>query len=33
LKAGEEDAFDEQLRLHGERERIKERLASLVGTE
>jgi DNA primase len=33
LKAGEEDAFDEQLRLHGERERIMQRLASLVGTE
>jgi len=33
LKAGEEQAFDEQLRLHGERERIKQRLASLVGTE
>lgn len=33
LKAGEEQAFDEQLRLHGERERIKQRLASLVGTD
>ncbi|HET9810623.1 MAG TPA: DNA primase [Sphingomicrobium sp.] len=33
LKAGDGQAFDEQLRLHGERERIKERLASLVGTE
>ena len=33
LQAGETEAFDEQLRLHVERERIKERLASLVGTE
>jgi DNA primase len=33
LKAGDGDAFEEQLRLHVERERIKERLASLVGTE
>ncbi len=33
LKAGDGQAFDEQLRLHGERERIKERLASLVGTD
>ena len=33
LKAGDGHALDEQLRLHGERERIKERLASLVGTE
>nr|MBA2636437.1 DNA primase [Sphingomonas sp.] len=33
LKAGDEDAFDEQLRLHGAREEIKQRLASLAGTE
>jgi len=33
LKAGETDAFDEQLRLHVAREEIRERLASLVGTE
>jgi DNA primase len=33
LKAGEEDAFEEQLRLHSARERVKERLASLAGTD
>jgi DNA primase len=33
LKAGEVDAFEEQLRLHSAREEIKQRLASLVGTE
>lgn len=33
LKAGEVDAFDEQLRLHCAREEIKQRLAALVGTE
>ncbi len=33
LKAGEEQAFEEQLRLHSAREEIRERLASLVGTE
>jgi hypothetical protein len=33
LKAGETDAFDEQLRLHVARDEIRERLASLVGTE
>jgi DNA primase len=33
LEAGETDAFEEQLRLHTVREEIKQRLASLVGTE
>jgi DNA primase len=33
LKAGEVDAFEEQLRLHSAREEIKQRLASLVGTD
>ncbi|WP_345165230.1 DNA primase [Sphingomonas daechungensis] len=33
LKDGEEDAFEEQLRLHSEREGIKERLASLAGSD
>ncbi|HWI77293.1 MAG TPA: DNA primase [Sphingomicrobium sp.] len=33
LKAGEVDAFEEQQRLHVVREEIRERLASLVGTE
>jgi DNA primase len=33
LKAGEEQAFEEQLRLHSAREEIKQRLASLVGTD
>ena len=33
LKAGETDAFEEQQRLHVVREEIRERLASLVGTE
>jgi DNA primase len=33
LKAGDEEAFDEQLRLHVAREEIKQRLASLAGTE
>ena len=33
LKAGDEQAFDEQLRLHDAREEIKQRLASLAGTE
>jgi DNA primase len=33
LMAGDEDAFDEQRRLHVAREEIKQRLASLAGTE
>jgi DNA primase len=33
LKAGQVEAFDEQRRLHVAREEIKQRLASLVGTE
>jgi len=33
LKAGDEDAFDEQRRLHVAREEIMQRLASLAGTE
>jgi DNA primase len=33
LKAGEEQAFEEQQRLHSARETIKERLASLAGTD
>ena len=33
LKAGEEQAFEEQQRLHVVREEIRERLASLVGTD
>jgi DNA primase len=33
LKAGEDQAFEEQLRLHSAREEIRERLAALVGTE
>ncbi len=33
LKAGDEQAFEEQLRLHTAREEIKQRLASLAGTE
>ena len=33
LKAGEEEAFEEQQRLHSARETIKERLASLAGTD
>jgi DNA primase len=33
LKAGEEQAFEEQQRLHSAREEIRERLASLVGTD
>jgi len=33
LKAGEEQAFEEQQRLHSAREKVKERLASLVGTD
>ena len=33
LMAGDEDAFGEQLRLHSAREEIKQRLASLAGTE
>ncbi|QNM83582.1 DNA primase [Sphingomonas sabuli] len=33
LQAGEDTAFDEQQRLHGERERIMQRLASLAGTD
>ena len=33
LKGGEVDAFEEQLRLHSAREEIKERLASLVGSD
>ena len=33
LKAGEEQAFEEQQRLHVAREKVKERLASLAGTD
>jgi DNA primase len=33
LKKGEEDAFEEQRRLHSQREEIKERLASLAGSD
>ena len=33
LKAGEEQAFEEQRRLHSAREKVKERLASLAGTD
>jgi DNA primase len=33
LKEGEEDAFEEQRRLHSKREEIKERLASLAGSD
>ncbi|HEU5285540.1 MAG TPA: DNA primase [Sphingomicrobium sp.] len=33
LKAGEEQAFEEQRRLHVAREKVKERLASLTGTD
>ncbi|HEX2804337.1 MAG TPA: DNA primase [Sphingomicrobium sp.] len=33
LKAGETQAFEDQLRLHSARKDIKQRLASLVGTE
>jgi DNA primase len=33
LKAGEEQAFEEQLRLHSARDEIRERLAALVGSE
>ena len=33
LKAGEEQAFEEQRRLHTAREKVKERLASLTGTD
>ena len=33
LKAGEEQAFEEQRRLHSAREKVKERLASLTGTD
>ena len=33
LQAGEEQAFDEQRRLHVAREKVKERLASLTGTD
>ena len=33
LKAGEEQAFEEQLRLHSARDKVKERLASLAGTD
>jgi DNA primase len=33
LKEGEEDAFEEQRRLHSQREAIKERLASLAGSD
>ena len=33
LKAGEEDAYDEQLRLRAAREEVMQRLASLAGTE
>lgn len=33
LKEGEEDAFEEQRRLHSQREEIKERLASLAGSD
>ncbi len=33
LKEGEADAFEEQRRLHSQREEIKERLASLAGTD
>jgi DNA primase len=33
LMAGEEQAFDEQRRLHVAREKVKERLASLTGTD
>ena len=31
--SGEEDAFEEQRRLHSQREEIKERLASLAGSD
>ena len=33
LKAGEEQAFEDQQRLHVAREKVKERLASLAGTD
>ena len=33
LKEGEEDAFEEQRQLHSQREEIKERLASLAGSD
>jgi DNA primase len=33
LKAGDEQAFEEQQRLHSAREQIKQRLASLAGTD
>ena len=33
LKAGEEQAFEEQRRLHTAREKVKERLASLVASD
>ena len=33
LKQGEDDAFEEQRRLHSQREEIKERLASLAGSD
>ena len=33
LKAGEDQAFEEQQRLHVAREKVKERLASLAGTD
>ncbi|HYC65548.1 MAG TPA: toprim domain-containing protein, partial [Reyranellaceae bacterium] len=33
LKAGEEEAFEEQRRLHSAREQVKERLASLAGSD
>ena len=33
LQAGEEQAFEEQRQLHVAREKVKERLASLSGTD
>ena len=33
LKAGDEQAFEEQQRLHLAREQVKQRLASLAGTD
>ena len=33
LQAGEEQAFDDQRRLHLARDKVKERLASLGGTD
>ena len=33
LKAGDEQAFEEQQRLHSAREQVKQRLASLAGTD